>query len=117
MCGQGHSCDAPSTNIGQACTEIRSFHTGGIVALDSAVHKTLIVCSGILFGTLNLAAQTLQVGALGGVIATSPNAFRDGESKRYVIGPSVELRLFGTKLGIELDALYRRVGDSYASEF
>lgn len=50
-------------------------------------------------------------------MATSPDAFRDGESKRYVVGPSVELRVFGTKIGIELDALYRRAGDSYAGEF
>src|SRR5690606_22565603 len=40
-----------------------------------------------------------------------------GESKRYVVGPSVEFRFFRSKIGIELDALYRRFGSSFGGEF
>jgi len=57
------------------------------------------------------------VGAIGGFSATDPNAFSTGESKRYMIGPSVEGRFFGAKIGLELDAIYRRLGYSYAGDF
>ena len=42
-------------------------------------------------------AQTVQVGAIGGFSATDPNAFSTGESKRYMIGPSVEGRFFARR--------------------
>ncbi|HYZ84270.1 MAG TPA: hypothetical protein VE621_07695 [Bryobacteraceae bacterium] len=60
-----------------------------------------------------MTAQTIQVGVLGGIAATDPDGFGSSESKRYVIGPSVEARFLRGRLGIELDALYRRLGDSF----
>ena len=61
--------------------------------------------------------QTIQVGVIGGFSATDPNAVSTGESKRYMVGPSVEGRFFGAKIGLELDAIYRRLGYSYAGDF
>ena len=58
-------------------------------------------------------AQQIGFGVKGGVRATgdinTPGFGPGSESKRYVIGPAAELALpFG--IGIEVDALYRRVG-------
>jgi hypothetical protein len=68
-------------------------------------------------GVLPAAAQTFQFGVIGGLTATDPDPFGHGESKRYMIGPSVEARFFGGKLGVELSAIYRRFGNSFAGEF
>lgn len=62
-------------------------------------------------------AQTVQFGAIGGVTATNPDPFGNGESKRYWVGPSVEARFLNGKIGVELDAIYRRFGYSYAGKF
>ena len=78
--------------------------------------RTHLIPALLLVGAVNSAAQTVQFGALGGITATDPDAFGRGESKRYVIGPSVEVRFLQGKIGIELDALYRRAGESFAFE-
>jgi hypothetical protein len=59
-----------------------------------------------------LGAQTVSVGVLGGVPFTNPSAYGD-ESRRYLIGPSVEARL-PADFAIEADALYRRIGSDTA---
>lgn len=57
------------------------------------------------------AAQPLvSVGVKGGVPITEPMKYGD-ESKRYLVGASVELRL-PRGFAVELDALYQRVGRS-----
>jgi len=59
--------------------------------------------------------QTLTFGVLGGVRTTSSfTGDLTDESKRYVIGPSVDLRL-PLRFSAEVDALYRRFG--YSSTF
>ncbi len=68
----------------------------------------------IAVGSSCAIAQTVQVGVLGGVIATEPDPFGNGESKRYLIGPTIELRLLNRKIGIEFDAIYRRFGNSFS---
>jgi hypothetical protein len=57
--------------------------------------------------------QGISLGVVGGVRTTDDISFpATAESKRYVVGPDVEVGLpFG--LGIEVDALYRREGYSY----
>jgi hypothetical protein len=65
--------------------------------------------------------QAFRVGIKGGVPLTnfystvsSSNFGFNSNTKRYVVGPSVELHLpFG--LGVEFDALYRRVSYSGAA--
>lgn len=63
-------------------------------------------------GAQGLLGDRIQVGALGGVSLTDPlRAFGRNESKAYLVGPSVELRVHGG-FAIEVDALYRRLGSS-----
>lgn len=55
-------------------------------------------------------AQLVSIGALGGVRLT--DGFRyDDESRRYIVGGSVELRL-PARFAIEADALYQRLGET-----
>ena len=55
-------------------------------------------------------AQQVEVGVEGGIRATSdPSGNLTSESKRYIVGPKVEVRL-PWHLSFEFDALYRRVG-------
>jgi Outer membrane protein beta-barrel domain len=69
-----------------------------------------------------LRAQSLDVGIEAGLRATDAVSISSGiftpgqpgsdESKRYIVGPTVELRL-PWRLGIEFDALYRRFGYTF----
>jgi hypothetical protein len=67
---------------------------------------------------LNLVySQSIAVGVKGGIRATddvSGFSVQSSESKRYIIGPAVDIRL-PRRLGFEVDALYRRFG--YTSTF
>src|SRR4051812_25229176 len=64
-------------------------------------------------------AQLVSVGVKGGVSITSPERYND-ESRRYIVGPSVEFRL-PYRFAAEIDALYSRTGTSsrfiYSGEF
>jgi hypothetical protein len=55
-------------------------------------------------------AQLVSVGALGGVRLTDGFSY-DDESRSYVVGGSVEVRL-PAGFAIEADALYQRIGDT-----
>jgi hypothetical protein len=55
-------------------------------------------------------AQLVSVGVKGGVPFLAPNQGGD-ESRPYIVGPSVEFRL-PAGFAIEVDALYRRVGNT-----
>src|SRR5215472_8028168 len=69
-------------------------------------------------------AQLFTFGVKGGVWTTgdigNPTSFAGGilhlESKRYIIGPMVELRL-PLRLSVEFDALYRRLGFTQDVDF
>jgi hypothetical protein len=56
-------------------------------------------------------AQLVSVGVKGGVSITEPGRYND-ESRRYIVGPSVEFRL-PFRFAAEIDALYTRTGDSF----
>jgi len=62
-----------------------------------------------------VSAQTVSVGVVGGGSLITPNMYAD-DSRRYIVGPSVELRL-PRGFAVEADALYQRVGTNltYAS--
>ena len=61
-----------------------------------------------------LLGNRVQIGTVGGVSLTeSFRGFGINESKRYLIGPSVEVRIHGG-FAVELDAIYRRLGSSGA---
>src|SRR5712692_8864542 len=77
----------------------------------------------LLLGAAAAVAQPFSFGVKAGVPLTdflstvqSPNFGYNSNTKRYIVGPTVELRLpFG--LGIELDALYRRMDYTSTSNF
>jgi hypothetical protein len=64
----------------------------------------------VIAATSSASAQLVSVGALGGVRLTDGFSYGD-ESRRYVVGPSVEVRL-PARFAIEADALYQRVGET-----
>jgi hypothetical protein len=64
----------------------------------------LVICAPIL------SAQTLSLVLKGGGLFTDP-AERADESRRYVVGPSIEAG-FGQRVGIEINALYSRFGSA-----
>jgi hypothetical protein len=60
-------------------------------------------------------AQLVSIGAIGGVPFLAPNQGGD-ESRPYIVGPSVEFRL-PAGFAIEVDALYRRIGNTFRFNF
>jgi len=62
----------------------------------------------IISGTLAAPAQTVSVGVVGGGSLLAPT---DG-SHRYIVGPSVEVRL-PRGFAVEADAVYQRLGTNY----
>ncbi len=70
--------------------------------------KLILACSFLL--TAVAQAQLLSVGVLGGVPVTD-SSYNHDESKRYLVGPTVEIRL-PASFALEADALYQRLGSS-----
>ena len=71
-----------------------------------------------LLGSLSASAQLISAGVKGGVPLTdffetvsNPTASFSSPTKRYIVGPSIEVNL-PAGLGIEFDALYRRMNFS-----
>ena len=62
--------------------------------------------------TLCAPAQSISFGIKGGVPLIS-SANSNDESHRYLVGPSIELRL-PANFAVEVDALYQRTGSSYS---
>jgi hypothetical protein len=60
-------------------------------------------------------AQLVSIGVKGGVPFLDTNQGGD-ESRPYIVGPSVEIRL-PAGFAIEVDALYRRIGNTFGSNF
>ncbi len=65
---------------------------------------------GLLFiaGIRSAPAQEITVGVTGGVRLTGGTQYQD-ESRPYVVGPTLELRL-PAGFAVEVDALYQRIG-------
>ena len=79
----------------------------------------VLVSTWLLGSFCLLNAQQIAVGVKGGVRASDDVdgfSLRSSESKRYIVGPAVELRL-PWRLGVEFDALYRRFGYTSESQF
>ncbi|HTS48827.1 MAG TPA: outer membrane beta-barrel protein [Bryobacteraceae bacterium] len=64
-----------------------------------------------IFSAISL-AQTVSVGVLGGVPLID-QTYNHDESRPYVIGPSIEVRLLAG-FALEADALYQRLGNSFS---
>ena len=63
-----------------------------------------------LFLTIPLFCQSFAIGVKGGLRVTSDlEGYATSESKRYLVGPAVEVKL-PLRLAIEVDALYSRFG-------
>jgi len=60
-------------------------------------------------------AQLVSIGAIGGVPFLDASQGGD-ESRPYIIGPSVEFRL-PAGFAVEVDALYRRIGNTFGFNF
>jgi hypothetical protein len=60
-------------------------------------------------------AQLVSIGAKAGIPFVDQNQGGE-ESRRYIVGPSVEVRL-PAGFAIEVDALYRRIGNSHSFSF
>jgi hypothetical protein len=73
----------------------------------------VLFCLAIIGSTSTATAQLVSIGVLGGIPFLQPNDGGD-ESRRYIVGPSIEFRLPGG-FAIEVDGLYRRIGNSYSS--
>jgi len=69
-----------------------------------------------LAGTCVAYGQRFSYGVKGGVSVTDPDRINPDESKRYVIGGTVEYRLWGG-FAAEADFLYRRNGYSFAYSY
>jgi Outer membrane protein beta-barrel domain len=65
----------------------------------------------VILRSLAASAQTVSVGVVGGGSLVTPNVYSD-DSHRYIVGPSVEVRL-PKGFAVEADALYQRVGSSF----
>src|SRR5436190_5859676 len=72
--------------------------------------KVVLVTLGYFLCIGSAGAQLVSVGVKGGVSITEPGRYND-ESKRYIVGPSVEFRL-PFRFAAEIDALYMRTGSS-----
>jgi len=70
----------------------------------------------LLFTAANASAQLLSFGVKGGVPITDQIKYRADESRPYIIGPSVEVRLPG-HFAVEASALYQRLGSSSSFNF
>ena len=55
-------------------------------------------------------AQRISIGVKGGVPLNDPSGFGD-ESRRYIVGPSIEVRLMGN-FAVEGAGLYQRAGNT-----
>jgi hypothetical protein len=72
--------------------------------------NTLRFLCSIILGGIAASAQAVSFGVLGGVTLTDPLSFRD-ESRPYIVGGSIEVRLPG-RFAVEADVLYQRIGTS-----
>src|SRR5882724_11163707 len=66
-------------------------------------------------GSASAQFQFMSIGVKGGASLTDPSGNRD-ESRRYIVGPSVEFRLPGN-FAVEASALYQRLGTSTGYAF
>jgi hypothetical protein len=79
-------------------------------ATSACMRKLSLLFALVLTAAGSASAQLVSVGALGGVRLTDGFNYED-ESRRYIVGGSVEVRL-PARFAIEADALYQRIGDS-----
>jgi len=78
--------------------------------------KYFLLCFAIIMTTCPASAQLLSIGALGGVPFFDQTTTKPDESRPYIVGPSVELRVPGG-FAIEADALYQRLGSTSQFSF
>jgi hypothetical protein len=75
------------------------------------MRQTSVVILLVILRSLAASAQTVSVGVVGGGSLLTPTTYSD-DSHRYIVGPSVEVRL-PKGFAVEADALYQRVGSSF----
>ncbi len=87
-------------------------HLGWPMRKYTVVFLSLLGCS---FSVSNAQDQRVSFGVKGGVPISSPPGYND-ESRRYIVGPSIEIRL-PANFALEFDALYQRIGSSFYGSF
>jgi hypothetical protein len=82
--------------------------------MANACKYVLLAC---LLGTGVAQAQQFRFGVRGGLTLTKPTSTYDqrDESKRYLIGPVLELRW--SRVALDVSLLYQRAGTTYFSTF
>src|SRR5690348_2799796 len=70
----------------------------------------------LLCGIRIASAQAISIGVKAGVPFTDAMIQSNDESRPYIVGPSLEVRL-PAGFAIEADALYRRIGSSQSAHF
>src|SRR2546430_10977618 len=76
-------------------------------------NMVLIAC---LAGTCVAYGQRLSYGVKGGVATVEPNSEGIDESKRYIVGGTIEFRLW-RGFAVEGDFLYRRTGLKFDAHY
>jgi hypothetical protein len=77
--------------------------------------KTFVLFLVVAAGVRSAAGQALSVGVKGGIPLVDRMSSND-ESRPYLVGPSVEIRL-PAGLAVEADALYQRIGNTASFGF
>src|SRR5258708_39098050 len=77
--------------------------------------KVVLITLGYCLCIGGATAQLVSVGVKGGVSITEPGGYND-ESRRYIVAPSVEVRL-PFRFAAEVDALYTPIGSSYRTVY
>jgi len=72
--------------------------------------KQVLLIAFLTLNGISAFGQIVSFGAKGGAVFTDPTGPGD-ESRRYIVGPSVEVQL-PAGFGIEADALYQRLGNT-----
>jgi hypothetical protein len=74
--------------------------------------KHFLIVAFITVSSSSASAQLFTFGVKGGVPLTDPIVGSTNESRPYIVGPTIELRL-PANFALEADALYQRVGTSF----
>jgi hypothetical protein len=72
--------------------------------------KSVLFCLAVIAGGRSASAQAVSIGVKGGIPLADQTISHD-ESRPYLVGPSIEMRL-PAGFAIEADALYQRIGNT-----
>jgi hypothetical protein len=110
-----HRRDPPSHTILYPNSKKRKEIFNGVPRAIADFVKNLLSGLVLILGIRIASAQAVSIGIKGGIPIGGTIGQQD-ESRPYIVGPSVEVRL-PAGFAIEVDALYRRIGNTTAFSF